>query len=92
MHHGVNDYRPKVPSLRRHEVTWRGLSERGILARGITFQTLGLIDASVIRERFKAVGQNLNERSCGRGGSTRDRAPGRGVGALFLSRVDCSVR
>ena len=44
-------------------VTRRETSARELPARAITFQTLGMIDTSVIRERFTAVERDLNERS-----------------------------
>src|ERR1039457_2903220 len=53
--------RPKT--IESSEVTWPGISAREIPARASTFQTLGMIDTSVIRERFTAVERDLNERS-----------------------------
>ena len=56
--------------LRRHAKTTEsrrsaapGTFAREIPARPSTFQTLRMIDTSVIRERFKAVGRGLSERS-----------------------------
>ena len=52
---------PKI--YRVASVTRPGISVREIPARASTFQTPRMIDTSVIRERFTAVGQDLNERS-----------------------------
>jgi hypothetical protein len=53
--------RPKTTESR--EVTRPGISAREIPARASIFQTLGMVDTSVIRERFTAVERDLNERS-----------------------------
>src|ERR1019366_2233982 len=57
------ELRRRAKTTESLEATRPGISAREIPARAINFQTLGMINTSVIRERFTAVGQDLSDRS-----------------------------
>ena len=59
----VHQLRRRAKTTESRAVTWPGISAREIPARTRIFQTLWMIDTSVIHERFTAVERDLNERS-----------------------------